>query len=153
MESKIGLYVPALRPAYETLDPYALPLLRIVMGLILIPHGCQKAFGWFGGLGFYKFTALFDKIGYHPGAFWLTVVMLTELVGGACLVLGLFTRAASLAVVIFMINAVWFNSVNGGFFWTTGGSEYSILIGFVALVFVISGGGRWSLDRRIGREI
>jgi putative oxidoreductase len=145
------LYIPAFGPIYETLDPYVLPLLRIVMGLILIPHGCQKAFGWFGGLGFVKFTAIFDKIGWHPAAFWLILVILTEMIGGLCLVVGLFTRVAALAVVIFMINAVWFTSAKG-FFWTAGGAEYSILIGFVALVFLIRGAGKFSLDQQYNRE-
>ena len=38
-----------------------LPLLRVTLGAILIPHGCQKLFGWFGGMGFARFAALFDK--------------------------------------------------------------------------------------------
>ncbi len=49
-------YVPAFSGIYATFDPIALPLLRIVLGGILIPHGCQKLFGWFGGAGFEKFT-------------------------------------------------------------------------------------------------
>ena len=144
------LYVPALAPLYDGLEPYALPLLRIVMGLVLIPHGCQKAFGWFGGAGFAKFTQIFDTVGYRPGAFWVTVVMLTEMLGGLCLALGLFTRVAALAIAIFMVNAVIFTSAKG-FFWTQGGLEYSLIIGMVALVFLIRGGGRYSLDAQMSR--
>ncbi len=145
------LYVPALGSLYESLEPFALPLLRVVMGLTLFPHGAQKAFGWFGGAGFAKFTQIFDTVGYKPGAFWVTVVMLTEMVGGLCLALGLFTRVAALFIVIFMINAVNFTSAKG-FFWTQGGLEYSLLIGVVALVFLIRGGGKYSLDEALGRE-
>ena len=36
------LFIPALGSLYEKLDPYALPILRVATGLILIPHGCQK---------------------------------------------------------------------------------------------------------------
>ena len=145
------LFFPALANIYAAAEPYALPLLRAVLGLILIPHGCQKLFGWFGGMGFTRFSALFDNIGYKPGWFWVLVVALTELVGGICLVLGLFTRVAALFVVIFMLNAVWFTSAKG-FFWTQGGSEFSILILFVALVFLIRGGGNLSLDEKMRRE-
>jgi putative oxidoreductase len=145
-------YVPALAGIYTALDAYMLPLLRATLGLILIPHGCQKLFGWFGGMGFEKFAALFDKIGYKPGAFWVAVVALTELVGGLMLVFGLFTRFAALAVVIFMINAVWFTSAKG-FFWTAGGSEFSILLLVVALVFLVRGGGNLSIDEKMGREL
>src|ERR1041384_879920 len=145
------LYIPALGPIYEKLAPFALTILRIGIGLILIPHGAQKFFGWFGGMGFEKFVALFNQLGYRPGAFWLTLVALTEFVGGILLVLGLFTRAAALAVVIFMIVAVHFTSAKG-FFWTQQGLEYSLLILIVALVFLIRGGGDYSLDQKLGRE-
>jgi putative oxidoreductase len=145
------LIIPAFASIYDASERYALPLLRAALGLILMPHGCQKLFGLFGGMGFEKFSELFDKLGYKPGWFWVLVVGLTELVGGACLVLGLFTRVAALLVVIFMINAVWFTSAKG-FFWSAGGSEYSLLILFAALVFLIRGGGACSLDGRIGRE-
>ena len=145
-------YVPALAKIYAALDAYMLPLLRASLGAILIPHGCQKLFGWFGGMGFTRFAALFDQIGYRPGAFWVTVVALTELVGGLMLVFGFFTRFAALAVVIFMINAVWFTSAKG-FFWTAGGSEFSILLLVVALVFLIKGGGNLSVDERMSKEL
>ena len=40
-----------------------------------------------------------------------------------------------------------------GFFWTDGGYEYPLLWGIAALTFAIRGGGRYSLDALIGREI
>jgi putative oxidoreductase len=67
-------------------------------------------------------------------------------------VFGLFTRFAALAVVIFMINAVWFTSAKG-FFWTNGGMEFSLLILVVALVFMVRGGGNLSIDEKMGREL
>ncbi len=123
-----------------------LPLLRATLGLILIPHGCQKLFGWFGGMGFEKFAALFDKLGYKPGAFWVAVVALTEVVGGLMLVFGFCTRFAALAVAIFMINAVWFTSAKG-FFWTNGGAEFSILL-LVVVAGVPGARQRQPVDRR-----
>jgi len=145
-------YIPAVSGIYASLDRFMLPMLRIVLGLILIPHGCQKLFGWFGGMGFTKFVELFDKIGYKPGVLWLTLVALTEFAGGLLLVFGLFTQFAAAAVAIFMINAVIFTSAKG-FFWTAGGMEYSILILAVALVFLIKGGGECSIDRKMGKEL
>ncbi|MGZ5836442.1 MAG: DoxX family protein [Rhizomicrobium sp.] len=145
-------YIPALGSITDGLEPYALPMLRFVTGAILVPHGCQKLFGWFAGAGFEKFSEIFGNIGYKPGWFWALVVGLTELVGGACLALGLFTRVAAAFIVIFMINAVWFTSSTKGFFWTAGGSEFSLLIGFAALTFLLRGGGKCSIDRSLGRE-
>ena len=145
------LYVPALGPYYARLESFMLPMLRIVLGLILIPHGCQKAFGWFGGAGFARFTQIFESIGYKPGALWVTVIILIEIVGGICLVLGLFTRAVALLVALFMVNAIWVTSAKG-FFWTAGGYEFSLLLLAVALVFTVRGAGRYSLDSRMNRE-
>jgi len=153
MASQAKFYVPALGRIYDATAEYAVPLLRIALGGILIPHGMQKLFGTFGGMGLTANAALFDRLGYHPGMFWGTLVGLTELVGGILLVLGLFTRAAALAVVIFMLNAVYFTSKSGGFFWTNRGSEFSILILAAAVFFLIRGGGEWSLDRKLGREV
>jgi putative oxidoreductase len=145
-------YLPALAGIYASLDRFMLPLLRIVLGLLLVPHGCQKFFGWFGGAGFVRFTQIFENIGYKPGALWVTLVALTELVGGLMLIFGVFTRFAALAVTIFMLNAVWFTS-GKGFFWTAGGSEYSILILACALVFLIKGGGECSIDKGMSKEL
>ena len=145
-------YVPAFSGIYAAFDPIALPLLRLTMGLILVPHGCQKLFGWFGGLGFEKFTEIFDKIGWHPAFFWVALVALTESVGGLLLAFGFMTRFAAAAIMIFMLNAMWSTSAKG-FFWAQGGMEYPLLIGIVALVFLIKGGGRFSVDHALGKEL
>src|SRR5437870_1356853 len=129
-------YIPALGNIYSAVDEYAEPILRIALGAILIPHGCQKLFGMFGGMGFAGNAALFDRIGYTPGIFWGTLVGCTELIGGTLLVLGLFTRFASAAVLIFMLEGLRFTSAKG-FFWSNGGMEYPLLIGACALFFLI----------------
>jgi putative oxidoreductase len=151
-EATSRLYVPALSGIYGAANDYAEPILRAALGAILIPHGMQKLFGAFGGMGLAGNAALFDRIGYTPGIFWGTLVGCTELIGGILLVLGLFTRFAAAAVLIFMIAAVHFTSAKG-FFWNNGGSEYALLIGFCALFFLIRGSGNCSLDRMIGREL
>ena len=66
--------------------------------------------------------------------------------------LGLLTRFAAAAVLIFMIVAVNFTSAKG-FFWSQGGWEYPLLIGACALFFLLRGGGPCSLDGAIGREL
>jgi putative oxidoreductase len=152
-DSKPVYFIPALGGIYAKFGDCAEVILRIGLGAILIPHGCQKLFGMFGGMGLTGNAALFDRLGYSPGMFWGTLVGLTEFVGGILLVLGLFTRFAAAAVVIFMLVAIKFTSAKG-FFWSAGGMEYPILIGLAALYFLIRGGGPWSLDRNvIGREL
>lgn len=151
-ESTPRLFIPALGGLYRGLSNFAQAALRIALGGILIPHGMQKLFGSFGGLGMDKNAALFEKIGYSPGMFWGTLVGCTEIIAGTLLVLGLFTRPAAFAVVIFMINGVYFTAKTGGFFWTARGSEFPILILVVAFFLLIRGSGPWSLDRKMGRE-
>ncbi len=143
--------VPALGGLYASLQSLALPLLRAGLGIILLAHGCQKLFGMFGGMGLNGNAALFQRLGYSPGMFWGTLVGCTEVISGTLLVLGLFTRPASLSVVIFMIFSIHFTSAKG-FFWTQGGMEYSILILLVALAFAIRGGGEYALDNRLPKE-
>jgi putative oxidoreductase len=151
-EATSRLYIPALGGVYSAVAEFAEPILRIALGGILIPHGCQKLFGMFGGLGLSGNAALFDRFGYSPGMFWGTLVGCTELIGGILLVVGLFTRFAAAAVLIFMVVAVKFTSAKG-FFWSNGGFEFPLLIGICALFFLIRGGGNWSIDRRLGREL
>jgi putative oxidoreductase len=145
--------IPAFAGIYGALEPYTLPLLRFVMGLILVPHGCQKLFGWFGGGGFDKYAEAFDKMGWHPAVFWVALVALTESAGGLMLTFGFLTRFAAAAIFIFMLNAMWATGHRGGFFWPQGGLEYPLLIAIVALVFLIRGGGRLSLDHALGWEL
>jgi len=111
------LYIPSLGRFYAKFSPCAEAALRIGLGLILIPHGLQKLFGWLGGAGLVRFAQIFEGIGYKPGLFWAIVVGLTEALGGLLLVLGLFTRPAALFVAIFMLNAIYVTSAKG-FFWT-----------------------------------
>jgi putative oxidoreductase len=145
-------FVPAFGSIYGSLDRFMLPILRIALGAILIPHGCQKFFGWFNGPGLARISASFDQIGYKPGAFWAVVVAGTELIGGLMMVFGLFTRFAAAAIAIFMLNAIHFTSAKG-FFWTAGGSEFAILLFVAALVFLIKGGGDYSIDQKMGKEL
>lgn len=144
-------YIPALGALYSSVESLVLPLLRLGLGVILMAHGAQKLFGMFGGMGLSGNAALFDRLGYSPGMFWGTLVGCTETFGGLLLAIGLFTRPAALSIVIFMIFAIHFTSAKG-FFWSQGGMEYPLLIGLVALVFLVRGGGDYSIDRSLGKE-
>ena len=91
------------------------------------------------------------KLGLPP---WVAVLAgLVEFGGGLLLALGLVTRVAAALVVGLMTVAIIQVHWSNGFFWTQGGYEYPLLWGILALSFVIRGGGRFSLDALIGREI
>lgn len=144
-------YIPALGRLYVGLADFAWLLLRLVVGLNLVPHGMQKAFGAFGGRGMDAFAESLAKMGYPAPTLFAWLVMLTELVGGILIALGLLTRPAALALLGFMAVAVMTHFARG-FFWTAGGFEYPLMWGVAALFFLIRGGGPYSVDRAIGRE-
>ena len=144
--------IPVLAPVYQNLSGFAHPLLRAAVGLMLVPHGAQKLFGWFGGYGLEATGNFFaGKLGL-PASLAL-MAGLIEFAGGLMLALGLFTRPVAALVTGLMVVAVVQVHWGAGFFWTAGGFEYPLLWGVAALTFVLSGGGRYSLDALLGREI
>ncbi len=145
--------IPALQPLYEKLAPLGEPLMRASAGLILMPHGAQKLFGWFGGYGLEGTAGYFSgDLGLEPGIFWAALVASTEFLGGLFLAIGFLTRPAAAAIAVVMAVAVFTVHLPNGFFWGQGGLEYPLLWGLVALGFVLRGGGELSVDARIGRE-
>lgn len=147
------LIIPALAPLYAGLARLSWPLVRVSTGLILMPHGAQKLFGWFGGGGLAATARGFEaNLGLAPGLLWAGLAGATEFFGGLLLALGLLTRPAALGVVVIMAVAVFLVHLPNGFFWGQGGYEYPLLWGLIALAIALRGGGELSLDRAIGRE-
>jgi putative oxidoreductase len=134
-----------------SLDAMSWTLVRIATGLILVPHGAQKLFGWFGGGGLAGTAQFFEQsLGLYPGLLFAGLAGATEFIGGLLLALGLLTRLSAAAVVGVMAYAAFVVHWGNGFFWTAGGYEYPLLWGLVALALVIRGGGPLSLDRALG---
>ncbi|MGF1610413.1 MAG: DoxX family protein [Kiloniellales bacterium] len=147
------LIIPALDPLYSFLSPAAVPMIRVFAGLILMPHGAQKLFGWFGGGGLEGTAQFFGNVlGLEPGMLFAVLVGATEFFGGLFLALGFLTRIAAAGATVVMLFAIVLVHLGNGFFNQNGGYEYPLLWGIVTLAFVFRGGGAWSLDRRIGRE-
>jgi putative oxidoreductase len=152
------LFFPAMGSIYQALAPWAEALLRLFVGLALVPHGLRATFGLWPstGVGAHNLTELaqqLDRDGYRPGKFWAPAISLTQLVAGPLLALGLFTRLAAIPIVIFLIVANVERWRVGGYFWNRTGLEYTLMWTLAALYFLVSGGGELSLDHLlIGRE-
>jgi len=143
--------LPATAGLTRALSPFAEPLLRVTAGLMLMPHGAQKLFGWFGGYGVDGTGQFFaQKLGL-PASLGL-LAGLIEFFGGLALALGFGTRIAAALVVAMMTVAIVHVHLPAGYFWTAGGYEYPLMWGILALAFVVRGGGRYSLDALVGRE-
>jgi len=145
------LFVPGLAGLYSGIAGLAYPLVRVVTGLFLMPHGAQKLFGWFGG-NIEGSAAFFGQIGLEPALPLAYLVGVIEFVGGLFLVIGFLTRPVAAAVFIQMMVASWLVHLPNGYFWSNGGYEYPLLWGLLAVAIFMRGGGRLSLDSGIGRE-
>ncbi len=144
--------LPPVAAVTDALSPYAEPALRALAGLMLLPHGAQKLFGAFGGYGVEATGQFFaTKLGL-PASFALLAGAI-EVFGGLALALGLLTRVAAALIVALMAVAMLAVHLPAGYFWTSGGFEYPLMWGALALYFVVRGGGRVSVDGLIGREI
>ena len=144
-------FIPALAPLTRTLAPYGYPLIRFATGIIVVPHGAQKLFGWFGG-DINATAGFFSQIGLEPALPLAYLTGAVEFFGGLFLALGLLTRPTAAAIAVLMAVAAFKVHLANGFFWTNGGYEYPLLWGIIALACAFHGGGKLSLDGAIGRE-
>ena len=141
------LIVPAAAPLYETFAPCAYTIIRVALGLVLIPHGYAKLFGNDAVAASRNFV----NFGWAYPLAWAYFIGAVEFFGGILLALGLFTRIVAAAFVIEM-SVICFAVLYPNWSWGRRGMEYALFMGIVALAIFFRGGGRWSLDRLIGRE-
>lgn len=127
-----------------TWAPRALGALRIVAGYLFIAHGTAKLFGA-------PYVKMFDGLQVFSLA---GAAGILEVIGGALLIVGLFTRPVAfvlsglMAFAYFIAHAPQGNALlpllNGG--------ELAVLYSFLFLYFAAAGGGAWALDNVVGRE-
>src|SRR5262245_18188323 len=133
-------------------------ILRITLGVVMFPHGAQKLLGWFGGFGFSATMAFFTQNAKIP-AFLAFLVIVAESFGALGLIFGVATRVAAFGIGVVMVVAATTVHLANGFFMNWAGSqagegfEYHILAAGIALALVIAGGGRYSIDRKIGNAL
>ena len=123
---------------------------RVVLGGLMMGHGAQKLFGWFGGHGLRGTAGFFEMLGFRPGHLFATMAAGTEMVSGLLLLLGLFTPVAAALMVSVMIVAAGSVHWKGGVFAATNGIEIPLLYGVGALALGLTGAGRFSLDALLG---
>jgi putative oxidoreductase len=132
-------------------------ILRVVLGVVIFPHGAQKLLGLFGGAGFSSSLKWFESNLGIPFIFGLLAI-LAESVGAFALITGFLTRVAALAIAVDMVMAVYLVHWKFGLFmnWTGNkkgeGFEFHILAIGIALALVVRGGGWWSIDRAIAKK-
>jgi putative oxidoreductase len=144
-----ALYMPGLASIYEKAAVLSWPLIRIAAGAFLLTHGWPKLFT----VGVQAFAAnSLAKRGIEPSLMFAYIVITLETLGAILLMLGLFTRAVALLLVIEFAVIVWVH-LPLGYAWNRGGWEYPLFWGLINLAILMRGGGPYSLDRKFGREI
>lgn len=133
---------------------FTLPV-RLALASLFIAHGGQKMFGWFGGPGLSGTTQFFEQLLGIPAAL-AVLAAVTEFFGALAVLAGLLTRVAAAGLSVLMLVALFMVHWANGFFlnWANvpnvgHGIEMNVAVLGLTLALVISGGGAWSLDRRL----
>jgi len=142
-----------MRALLRTDDSLPLMIVRLALGIVMLPHGAQKALGLFGGPGYSGTMAMFTSQGMPAALAFL--VILGESAGSLGLIVGFLTRIAGLGISCIMLGAIAMVHLPNGFFMNWSGKqagegfEYHILALGMALAVLVGGGGRASVDRAI----
>ena len=142
-----------LRKLLSTSDDRVLLLLRLVLGIVMFPHGAQKALGWYGGAGLDATIAQFGQMGIP--SFLSMLVIAAEFLGAILLVVGFLGRVAAFGIACVMVGAVIMVALPNGFFMNWSGQqagegfEYHILAFVLAAVIMWRGSGAASIDRAL----
>ena len=142
------LVFPALAGLYERCSPYSYAIMRFATGAILVPHGVQKILN----TPVAKFAPNIAAKGLPFAEALAYLTYFAESAAAVCLAIGLFTRIAAAIVGIEMIVIVILFQWQFGYFWTNRGYEYALLWALLCIAIFFKGGGRYSIDRLIGRE-
>jgi putative oxidoreductase len=119
------------------LQPFALLVMRLVLGAILIAHGYHKVWG-----GFHHHMDFVGSLGLPKWMAYLSTG--TEFFGGIAIVLGLFTRFFAAAFIVEMAVAIWKVHFKNGLT-GNGGYEFPLAMATIAFGLLCFGGGPWGL--------
>ena len=141
----------------RTNDNIAGFVLRVLLGIVIFPHGAQKLLGWFGGHGFSGTMGFFTgKMGIPAVLAFLVII--TEFFGSLALITGTLTRLAAFGIGCVMLVAAMMVHLPNGFFMNWAGKqqgegfEFHLLAMAIAVALMIIGGGRWSIDGLLTKE-
>ena len=144
------LYFPSLAHFYDSVSDLWYPMIRITAGGLLFVHGWVKL-----GVGIGGITAFMARSGYQPAAAIAALVIFLETVGAICIVIGLLTRVFAAAIALELAFITFVHVLPKGFMFSNpgGGYEYPLLWGIVFFAIALRGGGPYSVDRMIGKEV
>lgn len=147
-----------MKALFQTDEDWTGLILRMTLGLVMFPHGVQKLLGWYGGSGFSGTMGFFTETMHLP---WIIgfLVIIGEFFGSLGLLAGLLTRFTAASLSVIMLGAIVTSHLPHGFFMNWFGNqqgegyEYHLLAIGIGLALMVTGGGRWSLDRAIADRV
>ncbi|GFG76593.1 DoxX family protein [Mycobacterium botniense] len=126
-------------------------ILRTGLAAVLLAHGLQKLFGWWGGQGLTGFKNSLSDVGYQHAEILTYVGAGGEIVAGVLLVLGLFTPLAAAGALAYLINGLVASASaqphsRSLSYFLPHGHEYDITLIVVAIAVILIGPGRYGFD-------
>src|SRR5262249_15769442 len=134
----------------KTSQSWSMLPIRLALGAVMFAHGAQKVFGVWGGPGLNRWTsqaAPFPEM--RPACLWLAPSGLSEFIGGALVMIGLYTRVGAFFIACVMIVAIFGVHWRYGFFIEAGGFEFPFALLGMAIALMIHGGGAASIDSQM----
>jgi putative oxidoreductase len=142
-----------LRRLVQTEDDFGMTIVRLVLGIVMFPHGAQKLLGWFGGHGYAATMQGMTSNGLPAVVVFLVIV--AEFFGALALIVGFLGRVGAFGVLCVMLGAIFMVHLQHGFFMNWMGNqkgegfEYHLLAIGMALAVLIKGSGAFSVDRSL----
>ena len=125
-------------------------VVRLVQGSLLAGHGAQKLFGTFGGHGLEGTSGFMEMLGLRPGRPWAFLSGLCEFGGGVLTALGLLNPLGPIGVIASMSMATAKAHWGKPIWVTEGGAELPVTNTAISTALLLSGPGKYSLDRTLG---
>ena len=147
-----------MKAPLKTNESYTPLIARITLGAAMFPHGAQKALGWFGGFG-YTGTMHFFTGQMHIPALFAFLAIAAEFGGSVGLITGFLSRVSAFGIAVTMLVAALMVHASNGFFMNWMGAqkgegfEYHLLALGLALIVIVAGGGKWSIDSLLSRVL
>ena len=147
MTSNTRPMIPALSGIYPQAEQWGYLLLRVVAGAMLIPHGWPKLMAGPAAIA----ANVMTRRGIEPAYAVACIAIVLEIVGAVCIILGLLTRPVALLLVVEFVIIVKSHLAAG---WSVGGggAEFAFLWGICLLYILARGGGKYSVDAKLGRD-
>ena len=128
------------------------PVLRVVVGGLVLGHGLQKLNGSFDGPGLEGTEQAMGAIGLHPAHYQARAAALSETVGGALTAAGLFSPLGPAMIMGTMLVAIKKVHAKNGVWVSKGGAEYNVTLIAAAFAMAAEGPGPLSLDGFVFRR-